>query len=65
MQFPQCQFQWSDWQHLFQSGVFYNVTYEEFGNGPTYNSYVRGYGLATEDIGINKYFTFGADGRSN
>jgi hypothetical protein len=46
----------------FNPACFANPTNGEFGNSPTYLSSVRGFGLATEDIGINKYFTFG-DGR--
>ncbi|HZE26594.1 MAG TPA: hypothetical protein VE083_04365, partial [Terriglobales bacterium] len=47
----------------FNPACFTNPTYGEFGNAPTYNPNVRGFGLATEDIGINKYFSFGTDGR--
>ncbi len=47
----------------FNSACFTNPTNNEFGNSPTYNANVRGFGLATEDIGINKYFSFGTDGR--
>jgi hypothetical protein len=47
----------------FNPACFTNPTNGEFGNSPTYNSNLRGFGLATEDIGINKYFSFGADGR--
>jgi hypothetical protein len=47
----------------FNPDCFSNPTSGGFGNGPTYNANVRGFGLATEDIGINKYFTFGKDGR--
>jgi hypothetical protein len=47
----------------FNPACFANPTYGEFGNAPTFNPDVRGFGLATEDIGINKYFSFGGDGR--
>jgi hypothetical protein len=47
----------------FNPNCFSNPTNGEFGNSPTYNSNLRGYGLASEDIGINKYFVFGHDGR--
>ncbi|MBZ5657280.1 MAG: TonB-dependent receptor [Acidobacteriia bacterium] len=47
----------------FNPACFANPAYGAFGNNPTYNPDVRGFGLATEDIGINKYFSFGSDGR--
>ncbi len=47
----------------FNPACFVNPTNSEFGNSPTYLSNVRRFGLATEDIGINKYFSFGTDGR--
>jgi hypothetical protein len=43
----------------FNPNCFSNPTYGEFGNNPVYNPNVRTFGLATEDIGINKYFAFG------
>jgi len=43
----------------FNPNCFQNPTYGEFGNSPTYNANLRGFGLATEDIGINKYINFG------
>jgi hypothetical protein len=46
----------------FNPACFANPTYGQFGNNPTYNPNVRGFGLATEDIGVNKYFSFGTDG---
>jgi hypothetical protein len=46
----------------FNPDCFANPTYGQFGNNPTYNPNVRGFGLATEDIGVNKYFSFGTDG---
>jgi hypothetical protein len=47
----------------FNPACFVNPPDGEFGNAPTYNANVRGFGLATEDIGINKYFSLGTDGR--
>ena len=46
----------------FNPACFANPTNGTFGNNPVYNPNVRGFGLATEDIGINKYFTFGSEG---
>jgi len=46
----------------FNPACFSNPTNGEFGNSPVYNANLRGFGLATEDIGVNKYFTFGSDG---
>jgi hypothetical protein len=46
----------------FNPDCFTNPTDGGFGNNPVYNSNLRGFGLATEDIGINKYFAFGSDG---
>ena len=47
----------------FNPACFQNPTDGTFGNNPVYNPNVRGFGLATEDIGINKYFNFGSEGR--
>ncbi len=47
----------------FNPACFTNPAYGSFGNAPTYLSNLRGFGLATEDIGLNKDFSFGADGR--
>jgi hypothetical protein len=47
----------------FNPACFENPTYGEFGNAPTYLSNLRGFGFASEDISVNKYFAFGDDGR--
>jgi hypothetical protein len=47
----------------FNPACFSNPVYGEFGNAPTYMENLRGFGLATEDLGVNKYFKFGQDGR--
>lgn len=51
------------YEQYFNPACFSNPAYGEFGNAPGYLDKLRNRGLATEDLGVNKSISFGADGR--
>jgi hypothetical protein len=48
---------------FFDPAAFSNPANGEFGNAPGYLSQLRGFGWASEDIGVMKDFAFGSDAR--